>query len=114
MPMQGQIALVRFPQADLLAGKLRPVLLLAEVPGAHGDWLVCMISSQVRHFVPDFDWIVRPEDTDFGQTGLKVASVIRLGRVAVLEQSLLVGTLGQLDRKTTMLLRSRLAEWLAS
>src|SRR5690606_14982271 len=79
----GQIVLFRFPQADLAAGKLRPALLLGALPGPYDDWLICMISSQLRHFTRDFDEIVTEPDSDFSQSGLKAPSVIRAGRLAV-------------------------------
>ena len=85
MKRAGQIVLFRFPQADLREGKLRPALLLGKLPGEHSDWLICMISSQVRHYIPEFDEIVREEDSDFGTSGLTVVSVIRVGRLAVVE-----------------------------
>ena len=95
MKRSGQIILFRFPQADLQEGKLRPALLLGKLPGEHGDWLICMISSQVRHYVPEFDEIVREEDSDFATSGLKVASVIRVGRLAVVEAGILQGAAGE-------------------
>jgi mRNA interferase MazF len=49
------------------------------LPGEHDDWLVSMISSQRRHVVPDFDEVVRPEDSDFAASGLRVESLIRVG-----------------------------------
>ena len=55
MPAAGQIVLFQFPKTDNIAGKLRPALLLGKLPGRHGDWLICMISSQFHQFVEDFD-----------------------------------------------------------
>lgn len=49
MKQTGQVVLFRFPHADLQEGKLRPAILLGRLPGEHDDWLVCMISSQLRH-----------------------------------------------------------------
>ena len=54
----GQIVLFRFPRADLSEGKLRPALLLSEVPGAYEDWLICMISSQVHQRIDGFDELI--------------------------------------------------------
>jgi mRNA interferase MazF len=48
MKRAGQIVLFRFPLADLASGKLRPALMLSRVPGPYEDWLVCMVSSQLR------------------------------------------------------------------
>jgi mRNA interferase MazF len=83
--LAGQIVLFRFPQTDLEGGKLRPALLLAQLPGGYDDWLICMISSQIRQYVPGFDEIVQETDADFAGSGLKVSSVIRIGRLAVVE-----------------------------
>jgi mRNA interferase MazF len=41
----GDIVLIRFPQADLLEGKLRPALTLAVAPGSHPDLLLALITS---------------------------------------------------------------------
>jgi mRNA interferase MazF len=43
MKREGQIVLFRFPQTDLASGKLRPALLLKDLPGPYDDWLICMI-----------------------------------------------------------------------
>ncbi|MGI8668984.1 MAG: hypothetical protein ACR2J3_03950 [Aridibacter sp.] len=42
----GQIILFRFPQTNLVLGRNRPALVLAPLPTAYNDWLVCMISSR--------------------------------------------------------------------
>ena len=48
----GEIVLLRLPQPDLSPGKLRPVLVLSELPGPFGDVLVCGISSQLYQEIP--------------------------------------------------------------
>lgn len=53
----GDIVLAQLQQADGQY-KLRPVLLLKQFP-PFGDWLVCGISSHVRHAVSDFDEVIR-------------------------------------------------------
>ncbi|MEW5718726.1 MAG: hypothetical protein AB1817_08885 [Chloroflexota bacterium] len=65
MKQPGQIVLFKFSQTDLTEGKLRPALLLGELPGKYDDWLICMISSQTRHGVEGFDEIMQPSDADF-------------------------------------------------
>lgn len=80
MTQAGQIVLFRFPQTDLEPGKLRPALLLGELPGPYDDWLISMVSSQTRHYVEGFDELVQEHDADFAASGLKGASVIRVGR----------------------------------
>ena len=40
MIQEGGIVLFRFPQTDQLPGKLRPALVLRQLPGPHNDWLI--------------------------------------------------------------------------
>jgi hypothetical protein len=48
MISEGQIVLFRFPKTDQTIGKLRPALVLRRLPGQHHDWLICMISSNLK------------------------------------------------------------------
>lgn len=59
MKQAGQIVLFRFPQTDLEGGKLRSALLLGQLPGGYDDWLICMISSQIRQHIQEFDETLR-------------------------------------------------------
>lgn len=113
MKQAGQVGLFKFPQSDLAEGKLRPALLIAKLPGEFDDWLICMISSQLRHEVPGFDEIVRPEDPDFGSSGLKVASLVRVGRLAAVSGDILLGTIGEISSERLERVKVRLADWLA-
>jgi mRNA interferase MazF len=83
----GEIVLLRLPQPDLSLGKLRPALVLSELPGLFGDVLVCGISSQLHQEIPNWDERLAPADADFGTCGLKVASVIRLSWLAAVNPS---------------------------
>jgi mRNA interferase MazF len=62
-----------------------------------------MVSSNLDQKVPDFDEMINPDDSDFKETGLKVPSLIRIGRLAVVDGDILLGRLGQVD--TQRLLR---------
>ena len=112
MRQPGQIALLRFPQADLSPGKLRPVLLLRQLPGRFDDWLVCMVSSQLDQEVQGFDEVIRDADEDFGRSGLKVTSVLRVSRLAVVESSILIGAVGLIGPDRLRRIRVRLAQWI--
>ena len=96
----------------MAAGKLRPALLLGRVPGPYEDWLVCMISSQLRQYNEGFDEIVKEEDADYGESGLKVPSVIRVGRLAVVEGDVLLGAVGEISSERLRRIRGRLVQWL--
>ena len=111
---EGQIVLFAHPQTDQAAGKLRPALVLRGCPGPHDDWLICMISSQIRHELPGIDEVVRTTDTDFAQTGLKLTSVVRTTRLAVVAADLLQGTIGTLADERVSRIRERLADWMSA
>ncbi|PSF12250.1 PemK family protein [Marinobacter fuscus] len=112
MKRAGQIALMPFPYTNLVNNKKRPVLLLRKLSQNPDDWLVCMVSSQLRQLQPDLDWVLTPEDDEFRESGLKVSSVFRLCRVAVLDGSLLIGKLGAIPDVRLRELQQRLASWI--
>lgn len=112
MKTPGQVVLFQFPKSDLAEGKLRPALLLAPVPGPFDDWLICMITTQLRHTVNDFDEMVRSEDDDFADSGLKTDSLIRVGRLAVVDGSILFGAIGQIGNDRFARIRRNIAEWI--
>jgi len=91
----GQIVLYKFPQTDLTEGKARPALLIGKLPGQYDDWLICMISTQLRHYIPGFDEVIQMSDADFSLSGLKEPSVIRVGRLAIVAREYLAGCHGR-------------------
>lgn len=112
MRRPGQIALLRFPSTDLTPGKLRPVLLIAPTPGPYDDWLVCMISTQVRQALEGFDELIDQNAEDFHGSGLKVASVVRLSRLAVVSTESLVGAIGEISPERLRRIREKLVNWI--
>ncbi|MBI2949480.1 MAG: type II toxin-antitoxin system PemK/MazF family toxin [Verrucomicrobia bacterium] len=92
---EGDIALAPLPQADGQI-KNRPVVLLHRLP-PFGDFLVCGISTQLHQRVADFDEVITPGDAEFAVSGLKAASLIRLGFLAVLPEAALLGRIGTLS-----------------
>jgi len=106
----GDVALTLLPQAD---GKLkyRPVVVLCQLP-PFGDLLVCGISTQLEHEVEGFDDAINPGDSDFKRTGLKAASLIRLGFLASLPLNRFAGSLGAISSKRHKGLLQRLGEFL--
>ena len=112
MVQEGQIVLFAFPQTDQAASKLRPALVLRALPGTHGDWLICMISSQLHHEVAHIDEVIRDSDPDFTQTGLKATSLIRVTRIAVVSADLFRGSIGKVGDRRLERVQNRLADWL--
>jgi mRNA interferase MazF len=109
---EADIVLAAIAQADG-KHKNRPVLLLREMP-KYGDFLVCGISTQLQQFIPDFDEIIRSDDTDFAESGLLKASLVRLSFLAVLQRQAIVGVLGSISSDRYKRLLSNLSVYLRS
>ena len=107
------MVLFRFPRTDQVAGELRPALVLRRCPGRHEDWLICMVSSQLRHEIPGIDDVVHEADVDFRASGLKMTSVTRTTRVAVDSAELLLGALGNVDATRLARIHRNLSHWIA-
>ena len=107
---EGDVVLTPFPQAD---GKIknRPAIVL-RVMAPFGDLLVCGISRQLRHQVPDFDEVIATTDADFGSSGLVDTSLIRLGFLALLPTSEFLGDIGSISTERHHRLLRRLANYL--
>jgi len=71
-----------------------------------------MISSQLRQYIDGFDEIIRRDDDDFSCSGLKAASLIRVGRLAVVEEGMLLGSVGAIASERLKRIKARLAGWL--
>ena len=102
MKQAGRVVVFRFPQTDLEEGKLRPALLLGKLPGECDDWLISMVSSQTRHYL-----------AEFAESGLKVASVIRAGRLAVVSGEILLGAIGTVSNERLFRIKKHLSDWLS-
>jgi mRNA interferase MazF len=111
MKQAGQVVIFQFPQTDLEGGKFRPALLLGKLPGDYDDWLICMISSQTRHYLAGFDEILQESDGDFGESGLKGTSIIRVGRLAVVSGEILLGAIGHVSDERFERIKKHLSEW---
>lgn len=108
----GCVSLIRFPRTDLAEGKHRPVLLLKKMPGPFSDWLICAITSQLRHAVPNWDEIIKPEDADHRNSGLKVPSLIRIGKLATVEEQVLEGVLGEISAERLTAIQLKISDYL--
>ncbi len=72
-----------------------------------------MISSQTHQFIGGFDEIMNDDDKDFEQSGLKVASVIRVGRLAVVSGEILLGAIGEISSERLSRIKKNLSDWLS-
>lgn len=113
MAKEGQIVLFRFLQTDQREGKLRPALVLRQLPGRYNDWLICMISSQTHQLFTATDELISEADEDYKNSGLKRASVIRTTRLAVVEVDMLAGSIGEIDDERLSRIRKNLCKWIS-
>jgi mRNA interferase MazF len=91
---EGEIVLAVLPQVDR-EQKPRPVLILRKMP--NGDFLVCAISTQLNKYIPEFDEIIRADDSEFAATGLKKESLVRLSFSHVVPPSELRRSIGYIN-----------------
>ena len=106
---EGDVLLAALRQADG-AVKDRPVLFLRRMP-PFDDFLVCGISTQLQQ-AAELDEVISPSDADFGSSGLKSASLIRLGFLAVLPRNEFKGRIGTVSSARHNRLLSRLSDFL--
>lgn len=101
------VVLAPLPQATGQV-KNRPAIVLRAMP-PYGDLLVCGVSTQLRQEVVGFDEPIGPGDPDFQDSGLKAPSLIRLGYLAVLPASGLLGAIGSISEIRHVRLLERLS-----
>lgn len=108
----GDIVLLRFPQADLEAGKLRPALVVAIAAGRHPAVLLSLITSRAYQETPGFDEVIDAKDADFTSSGLKARSVIRLARLVSVEETVINARLGDISPDRLRRIKKRLMDWI--
>lgn len=112
MKRPGLLAVLRFRDPSGPVGRRRPVLLLAPVPGRGSAWLVCALTTHLHMAVEGFDEVIAADDADFRTSGLKIESVVRVGRLAVVEDERLEGSIGEISKERLERIRKQLADWI--
>ena len=106
----GDIVLVAMPKRNGKTKK-RPALILQRMR-PFDDFLVCGISSQTQLAVEDFDLLLKESDPNFKNTGLKKASIIRLGYITTIPKTTVPGKIGQITPEQFNGLMGRLVNYL--
>jgi mRNA interferase MazF len=104
--LKGKIVLIPFPFTDLTATKLRPALVLYE---GEKDVVAAFISSRTEK-PKATDITINEKHPEFKQTGLKLASVIKLDKVATISKTLIVGEIGEVGNKTKKEINRKIME----
>ena len=104
----GEIYLAKFPFGDIPGMKLRPVLLLTGPVGDRPEVLVAYISSVIPLNPLDSDILIHPNRIEFQETKLKVASALRLHKLATIHASSLARRLGRVSSSTQKIVNEKL------
>jgi len=88
-------------------------LLLKKMP-PFDDWLLCGISTQLKQRVEGFDRVLQEDANYFLQTGLQHTSLIRLGFLAVVPKSQIVGSIGEIPGEMLKELLQTLSDFIIS
>ena len=97
---RGDLYLANFPFGNTPGMKLRPVLLLTSPIGVSAEIIVVYISSVIPAAFLSSDILLDPSTPDHALTGLKVASVLRLHKMATIHSSSVQRFLGVLSATT--------------
>jgi mRNA interferase MazF len=92
--------------------KLRPALLLADLPGPYQNLLLCGVSTQLQQLQANWDELMQVGDADFSSNGLHRASAIRLSYLYAADPGEIAGVIGSIDYARLQRLRQRLADHL--
>ncbi len=92
------VVLIRFPFTDLSGDRLRPAVVVGR-PIAD-DVLVAFVTSRPDVMDAGAEHALVPEDREFAMTGLKVASRVRLNKLATLHRALVRRRLGRVGPRT--------------
>ena len=109
MMKPGDVVLIQLPQVAGGPPKSRPALVLALLPGAYQNVLICGISTQLQDLQPDWDDEIAPSDADFSQSGLRRASAIRPSYLYGADLREISGVIGRVDRRRLNRVQNRLA-----
>jgi len=116
---RGSVVLVRYPFTDLTGVKVRPAVILTpdELLRKLDDVLCLFISSSIpadlliplisydgtflskrKVWLLPTDFVLATTHPSFGKTGLKYRSVFRTHKLALLQKSLVLRVLGEMDK----------------
>ena len=86
---KGSIILIPFPFTDLKGSKIRPAVVLSM---SELDVIISFITSELK-WKTEYDISILPSCLN----GLKVPSLIRIGKIATIDSVLILGELGELS-----------------
>lgn len=101
----GDIVIVSFPYTDLINYKARPAVVVTQTRDNFNDVIISLITSKVSE-PKVLEILLQPDSNN----NLKVTSVIKIARLATVEQDKILATIGKLNpdqlREFKMLFKS--------
>ncbi len=99
---KGDVILIPFPFTDLTTTKQRPALVVSSnwFNRQSSDFIVMAISSQIPHQISEVEYLL--STTDQETSGLPKRSIIKLGKIVTINQSLIRKRLGKLPELTVL------------
>jgi mRNA interferase MazF len=91
---KGSVILIPFPFTDLKGNKIRPAVVLNN---SGLDVTICFITSEFK-WKSECDIFIFPSESN----GIKVPSLIRIGKIATIDSTLVLGELGELSMTEIM------------
>jgi mRNA interferase MazF len=97
---QGDVVLLRYPFTDLLASKQRPAVIISAdwFNALRNDYVLVASTSQIPPSLARDELSLSTDD--LAKAGLPKPSIVKLGKIATLEQSLVLKRLGTLPQGT--------------
>ncbi len=105
----GDIVLVNFPFTDLVSSKVRPAIVMT-ITGA--DVIILGIFSKIPDNIKKSHFVISETDDYFSKTGLKKKSIIKTEKIAVIHNSNIRKTLGNLPADIFKIVKTKLKKTL--
>lgn len=95
---RGRVVLVSFPFDDRSTSKLRPAVCLTDPVGPFQHVTVAFVTSRTPSDLLPTDLVIGVQRGDFGATGLRATSTVRLHRLLTVGVGAIERDLGRLSR----------------
>lgn len=90
----GDIVIVSFPYTDLISFKARPAVIVNIAEDNFNNVIICLITSVVPVTANNFQLLLLPNSLN----NLKTTSVIKVSRIATVENSKIKSVIGRLSQ----------------
>ena len=105
---RGTIVLTRFPFTDLSSNKRRPAIIVSPDRKSSVDVIVAFITSVVPDKFSDTDLLIDAKHPDYKKSGLLKNSIIKLDKLATLNQNIFSGELGSVSDTRLLVVNKKL------